>query len=131
MILDGASANMLRCCLPSRLKSIQTLVELNPKIANISATHYPNIGSFSRQFRKLKLVQACLRAPHVVADEAKMAIVGPGGLRVPCVAWPLLSPLFGPLFSLSFFFSLRLLLFTHFGESPVCENLFPQIFWHN
>ena len=30
-----------------------------------------------------------------------------------------------------FFFSLRLLLVTHFGESPVCENLFPPIFWHN
>ena len=24
-------------------------------------------------------------------------------------------------------FSLRLLLLTHFGESPVCENLFPQV----
>ena len=45
------------------------------------------------------LVQACLRAPHVVAD--------------------------------FFFFFLRLLLFTHFGESPVRENLFPPIFWHN
>ena len=30
-----------------------------------------------------------------------------------------------------FFFFLRLLLFTHFGESPVRENLFPPIFWHN
>ena len=30
-----------------------------------------------------------------------------------------------------FFFSLRLLLLTHFGETPVCENLFPPIFWHN
>ena len=40
------------------------------------------------------------------------------------------------LFSFSFFFSpffffLRRLLFTHFGESPVRENLFPPIFWHN
>ena len=24
-----------------------------------------------------------------------------------------------------------LLLLTHFGESPVCENLVPPIFWHN
>ena len=49
-------------------------------------------------------------------------------LRAPCVAWPLLLPSF----SLSFFFSfsLCLLLLTHFGESPVCENLFPPIFWH-
>ena len=40
------------------------------------------------------LVQACLRAPHVVADEAKLVIVftyfflllfGPGGLRAPLV----------------------------------------------
>ena len=30
-----------------------------------------------------------------------------------------------------FFLFLRLLLFTHFGESPVRENLFPPIFWHN
>ena len=29
------------------------------------------------------------------------------------------------------FLFLRLLLFTHFGESPVRENLFPPIFWHN
>ena len=28
-------------------------------------------------------------------------------------------------------FYLSLLLLTHFGESPVCENLFPPIFWHN
>ena len=28
-----------------------------------------------------------------------------------------------------FLFLLRLLLFTHFGESPVCEYLFPPIFW--
>ena len=29
------------------------------------------------------------------------------------------------------FFLLRLLLFTHFGESPVRENLFSPIFWHS
>ena len=43
-------------------------------------------------------------------------------------AWPLLSSTFG----LSFFSLLfRLLLLTHFGESPVRENLFPPIVWHN
>ena len=62
------------------------------------------------------LVQACLRAPPVVADEAKLAIV--------FTYFFLLSFFF-------FFFLLRLLLFTHFGESPVRENLFPPIFWHN
>ena len=31
----------------------------------------------------------------------------------------------------SFLFFLRLLIFTHFGETPVTENLFPSIFWHN
>ena len=46
-------------------------------------------------------------------------------LRAPCVAWPL----FSPTFALSLF--LRLLLLTHFGGSPVCENLFPPLFWHN
>ena len=30
-----------------------------------------------------------------------------------------------------FFFILRLLLFTHFGESPMCEIIFHPIFWHN
>ena len=29
------------------------------------------------------------------------------------------------------FLLLRLLLFTHFWESPVRENLFPPIFWYN
>ena len=68
-------------------------------------------------------------------------------LRAPCVAWPLLLPSFSLSFFLSFFwprrlacamlafflslFSLHLLLLTHFGESPVCEHLFPPIFWHN
>ena len=28
-------------------------------------------------------------------------------------------------------FFLRLLLLTYFGDSPVCENLFPPKFWHN
>ena len=40
---------------------------------------------------------------------------------------PICVPYF---FFLSFFF-LPLLLFTHVGESPVRENLFPPIFWHN
>ena len=51
---------------------------------------------------------------------------GPGGLRAPCIAWPLLLPSVSLSLSL-----LRLLLLTHFGESTVCENLFPPIFWHN
>ena len=66
------------------------------------------------------------------------ALIGPGGLRAPCmrhacamhapcVAWPLLLPTF----ALSFFLCLCLLLLTHFGESPVCENLFLPIFWHD
>ena len=64
----------------------------------------------------LILVRACLRAPLVLADEAKLAIV--------------FTYFF--VFSLFFIFRfLRLLLFTHFGESPVRENLFPPIFWHN
>ena len=40
-------------------------------------------------------------------------------------------PLFSPTFFFFFFLFLRLLLFTHFGESPVRENLLPPIFWHN
>ena len=52
-------------------------------------------------------------------------------LRAPCIAWSLLLPSFRLSFPLSFLFSLCLLLLTHFRESPVCENLFPPIFWHN
>ena len=61
------------------------------------------------------LVQACLCAPLVVADEAKLAIV------------------FTYFFSSSFFLFLflRLLLITHFGETSVAEINFPPIFWHN
>ena len=87
------------------------------------------------------LVQARLRAPHVVAYEAKLAIVFTYfWSRRACVrhtwwrtkqSWPLFSPTFFFFFFLSFFFLLRLLLFTHFGETPVRENLFPPIFWHN
>ena len=44
-------------------------------------------------------------------------------------SWPFISP---TLFFLSFFFFfLRVLLFTHFGKTPVTENLFPPIFWNN
>ena len=51
---------------------------------------------------------------------AQAACVRHACLRAPCIAWPLLSPTF----ALSFF--LRLLLLTHFGESPMCEIIFTQ-----
>ena len=59
---------------------------------------------------------------------AQAACVRHACLRAPCVAWPLL-----PSFSLSFFLFLflRLLLLTHFGESPMCEIIVHPIFWHN
>ena len=44
-------------------------------------------------------------------------------MRAPCVAWPLLSPLLS--LSLLLFFFLRLLLLTHFGETPMCEIIGP------
>ena len=50
------------------------------------------------------LVQACLRAPHEVADEAKLAIVF-------------------TYFFLLLLLLLCLLLYTHFEETPVAENL--------
>ena len=59
---------------------------------------------------------------------AQAACVRHACLRAPCVAWPLLLPLFS--LSLLFFF-LRLLLLTHFGETPVCEIISTPIFWHN
>ena len=78
------------------------------------------LDTLYRVFLLIDLVQACLRAPHVVADEAKLAIV--------FTYFFLLFLFFSFFFFLLF---LRLLLFTHFGESPVRENLFPPIFWHN
>ena len=91
------------------------------------------------------LVQACLRAPHVVADEAKLAIVFTYFFLLLLVQACLCAPhvvadevklaivftYFFLSYSFFFFFLLRLLLFTHFGESPMRENLFPPIFWHN
>ena len=62
---------------------------------------------------KLLLAQVALRAPPEVAFAMR--------------CWPLLLPSFSLSLSLSFFF-LRLLLLTHFGETPECENLFPPIF---
>ena len=64
----------------------------------------------------LKLAQAacvrhaCLRAPCVLAC----------AMRSLAIVFTIVQS-----FSLSFlfFFSLRLLLLTHFGESPVCENM--------
>ena len=57
------------------------------------------------------------------------SVFGPGGLRAPCVAWPLLSPSFS-LFSSSFF-SLSLSPFFAFdplrGNSRVRNNLCPNI----
>ena len=60
---------------------------------------------------------------HFQCEEEKSKVVhsrdlmiGPGGLRAPCIAWPLLLPSFSLSFYLLF---LRLLLLTHFGESPV------------
>ena len=82
----------------------------NKQIESYNVIQY--CGCFEEQPSQIVLVQACLRAPPVVADEAKLAIVF-------------------TYFFLSSFFFLRLLLFTHFGESPVRENLFPTIFWHN
>ena len=77
------------------------------------------------------LVQVCLRVPPLA--EAKLVIVctyfflilsfSPGSLPAP----PMVAngSEAGDCFHLLFFFFLRLLLFTHFGESPVRENLFP------
>ena len=59
------------------------------------------------------LAQAALRAPPEVAFAMRIVIT-------------IVQSFF---FSISF--SLHLLLLTHFGETPVAENLFPPIFWRN
>ena len=54
---------------------------------------------------------------------------GPGGLRAPCVlacAMRSLAIVITIVQSFSILF-LRLLPLTHFGESPVCENLFSPL----
>ena len=61
-------------------------------------------------------------------------LIGPGGLRAPCVLACAMRSLaivitIVSLFFL-FFFLLRLLLLTHFKETPMCENLCPPIFWY-
>ena len=90
-----------------------------------------------------KLVQACLRAPHVVADKAKLSIVFTYFFllfwsRRACVrhtwwrtkrSWPLFSPTF-----FFFFFFLSFSFFSAFYFSPTSEKLpcvkisFPQYF---
>ena len=79
--------------------------------------------------------------PPVVADRSEaghcfhlLFSFGPGGLRAPPVVADRSEA--GHCFHLLFFFFffflfLRILLFTHFGETPVAEILFPPIFWHN
>ena len=55
------------------------------------------------------------------------AIVGPGRLHVP----PVVADEAKLAIGFTYFFFLCLLLFTHFEATPVTENLFPPIFWHN
>ena len=56
-------------------------------------------------------------------------IIGPGVLA--CATHGGGQSEAGHCFHLFFVCFLRLLLFTHFGESPVKENLFPPIGWPN
>ena len=59
-----------------------------------------------------------------------LSSIGPGGLPAPGVlacAMRSLAIVFTNFRSLF----LRLLLLTHFGESPMCEIIFHPIFWHN
>ena len=80
-----------------------------------------------RGLRAKRLPQKDETAKNISELLAQAALHAPPGVAFAMRSWPLLLPSF----SLSLLFSLRLLLFTHFRESPVCENLFPPIFWHN
>ena len=125
--------NILRKLMKLFQKGLLKMIKLSPKKARkmrlISSIVYiffydfppPNLDQMLNE----RIYKPCLKD------------FGPGGLRAPCVlacAMRSLAIVFTIVqsFSLSFFFffSLRLLLLTHFGESPVCENLFPPIFWH-
>ena len=68
------------------------------------------------------------RVAHAKPPGPIFIYFGPGGLRAPCVAWPLLFLSFG-LF-LSFFFSPSFAFDPLRGISRVRKFVFP-IFWHN
>ena len=72
------------------------------------------VKNFTKSWSVLVLAQAALRAPPEVALQY---VAGHCYFQI--------------LVSLSFSLFLRILLFTHFSESPEAENLFPPIFWHN
>ena len=59
---------------------------------------------------------------------AQAALCAPPEVALQCVAGHCYYQL--SVFSPSLLL-LRLLLLTHFGETPEAENLFPPIFWHN
>ena len=82
-----------------------------------------------KEERKLVKTMAKLRMAHASTHGARK----PPGPKYKLVIF---RPDFHQLslflsFFLSLFFFLRLLLLTHFGESPMCEIIFHPIFWHN
>ena len=74
---------------------------------------------------------------NLIRNFADVKKIGPGGLRAPCVLaramrrLAIVITIVQSFFLSLLFFSLRLLLLTHFGETPVCEIIFAPIFWHN
>ena len=98
---------------------------LNDGNNNGQATHGARTHAWCTQAAWAKIQRKNLKQLNLLnqvwqraklAYEIKSNIFGPGSLRAPCVAWPLLLPSFGLFPS---FFSLRLLLLNHFGETPV------------
>ena len=57
----------------------------------------------------------------MVVDGSKLAIFGPGGLYAP----PVVADKAKQAIVFTYFFPLHLLLFTHFGETPMAKNWFP------
>merc|ERR1711892_359472 len=115
--------------------------QLDDKNDNSDSRYADTVDELEKLMLRLSSVFDTFRDPnggkdHVSENEAIFGL-GPGDLRAPCVlvcAMRSLAIVFTIVqsFSLSLlFFPLRLLLLTHFGESPMCEIIFHPIFWHN
>ena len=101
-----------------------------PGVLNNSKAYIPAEGSKLAQAACVR--HACLRAPCVAwpllspSFALLLLSFGPGGLRAPCV---LACAMHSLAIVITNFRSFSLL--THFGETPMCEIISPQIFWHN
>ena len=101
---------------------------LNKTFETLHKNHWSNQhnGTEKQEPLKPRWCLQCVAGHCYYQLLAQAACVRHVCLRAPCVACPLLSPSFSFFFSLSFV--LRLLLLTHFGETPEAEIFSPPYF---